>query len=145
MRRGFRVFFKRAVGEVFVEAGNTCIMSQCAAPQPTASEQVGDKTVVGAAATADDATSLRDSAVRLAEAGEVRAAIPLFQAAVALNPTEPQGHSDEGVSWMRLQEWEQARAQHFCALPQPHIGTPLCHLCAVGLGSLGPPSSVRSK
>ena len=118
-------------------------MSQCAAPQPeTASEQVGDKTVVGAAATADDATSLRDSAVRLAEAGQVRAAIPLFQAAVALNPTGPQGHSDEGVSWMRLQEWEQARAQHFCALPQPHIGTPL-HLCALGLGSLGPPSSVR--
>ena len=50
----------------------------------------------------DDPTSLRDSAIALAETGEVRAAIPLFQAVVALDPSQPLGHSDEGVSWMRL-------------------------------------------
>ena len=47
-------------------------------------------------------TSLRDSAIRLAEAGQVRAAIELFQAVVALDPSKPLGHIDEGVSWMRL-------------------------------------------
>ena len=46
-------------------------------------------------------TSLRDSAIRLAEAGQVRAAIELFQV-VALDPSKPLGHIDEGVSWMRL-------------------------------------------
>ena len=50
----------------------------------------------------DDPISLRDSAIRLAEAGHIKAATPLFQAVVALTPSKPQGHSDEGVSWMRL-------------------------------------------
>ena len=42
-------------------------------------------------------TSLRDSAIRLAEAGQVKAAIELFQV-VALDPSKPLGHIDEGVS-----------------------------------------------
>ena len=88
-------------------------MSQCSAPpvDPNAggiTEQVGTKTVVGGAPLSDDPQALRDSAIRLAEAGKVRAAIPLFQAAVALRPSDPQAHSDEGVSWMRLQEYPES-------------------------------------
>ena len=81
----------------------------CAAPEASPREQVGTKHVVGGTSYGDDPTSLRDSAIRLAEAGQVRAAIPLFQAVVALDPSKPLGHSDEGVSWMRLKEYDQAR------------------------------------
>ena len=80
----------------------------CAAPEAS-SRQVGTEHVVGGTSYGDDPTSLRDSAIALAEAGEVRAAIPLFQAVVALEPSQPLGHSDEGVSWMRLKEYDQAR------------------------------------
>ena len=81
----------------------------CAAPEASPREQVGTKHVVGGTSYGDDPTSLRESAIRLAEAGQVRAAIPLFQAVVALDPSKPLGHSDEGVSWMRLKEYDQAR------------------------------------
>ena len=74
----------------------------CAAPEASPREQVGTKHVVGGTSYGDDPTSLRESAIRLAEAGQVRAAIPLFQAVVALDPSKPLGHIDEGVSWMRL-------------------------------------------
>ena len=91
----------------------------CAAPEASPREQAGTKHVVGGTSYGDDPTSLRDSAIRLAEAGQVRAAIPLFQAVVALDPSKPLGHSDEGVSWMRLKEYEQARL----------APTPLSHPC----------------
>ena len=91
----------------------------CAAPEPSSREQGGTKHVVGGTSYGDDPTSLRDSAIALAEAGEVRAAIPLFQAVVALDPSQPLGHSDEGVSWMRLKEYDQARL----------APTPLSHPC----------------
>ena len=91
----------------------------CAAPEASPKEQVGTKHVVAGTSYGDDPTSLRDSAIRLAEAGQIRAAIPLFQAVVALEPSKPLGHSDEGVSWMRLKEYEQARL----------APTPLSHAC----------------
>lgn len=88
-------------------------MAQCNTPAgPNAAggvaERVGTKTVIGGTSLSDDHWALRDSAVRLSEAGKVRAAIPLFQAAVALRPNDPQSHSDEGVSWMRMQEYRDA-------------------------------------
>jgi hypothetical protein len=91
----------------------------CAAPEASSRGQVGTKHVFGGTSYGDDPTSLRDSAIALAEAGEVRAAIPLFQAVVALDPSQPLGHSDEGVSWMRLKEYDQARL----------APTPLSHPC----------------
>ena len=113
----------------------------CAAPEASSREQVGTKHVVGGTSYGDDPTSLRDSAIALAEAGEVRAAIPLFQAVVALDPSQPLGHSDEGVSWMRLKEYDQARL----------APTPLSHLCPchrlppwLPACSLGARSSARS-
>ena len=99
-------------------AGSQLSMS-CAAPEASPREQSGTKHVVAGTSHGDDPTSLRDSAIRLAEAGQVRAAIPLFQAVVALDPSKPLGHSDEGVSWMRLKEYEQARL----------APTPLSHPC----------------
>lgn len=84
----------------------------------------------------DDPISLRDSAIRLAEAGHIKAATPLFQAVVALTPSKPQGHSDEGVSWMRLKEYDQARRTPTpppTAMPRHRLPPPL-----------PPPASVQS-
>ena len=80
---------------------------QCsAAPAPNGVvEQVGGKTVVGESPFVESAATLRSRGVELAQAGKLRAAVPFFLAAVAVSPGDPQTHSDEGVTWMRLQEW----------------------------------------
>ncbi|KAL1496394.1 hypothetical protein AB1Y20_016349 [Prymnesium parvum] len=71
-------------------------------------EAVGDKVVAPAAEIPESSEALRASGVALANAGHLRAALPLFLAAVALSPNDPQAHSDEGVTWMRLHEYEQS-------------------------------------
>ena len=124
----------------------------CAAPEASPREQVGTKHVVGGTSYGDDPTSLRDSAIRLAEAGQVRAAIPLFQAVVALDPSKPLGHSDEGVSWMRLKEYDQARpcdprlsdARVNALPPQPcHRLPPWLPPCSLGARSSARSTSTR--
>ena len=124
----------------------------CAAPEASPREQVGTKHVIGGTSYGDDPTSLRDSAIRLAEAGQVRAAIPLFQAVVALDPSKPLGHSDEGVSWMRLKEYDQARpcdprlsdARVNASPPQPcHRLPPWLPPCSLGARSSARSTSTR--
>ena len=119
----------------------------CAAPETIPTEQVGTMPVVGGTLYGDDPTSLRDSAIRLAEAGQLRAAIPLFQAVVALDPSKPLAHSDEGVSWMRLKEYDQARlAPTPLSHPCPRLAPTACHRRPPWLPpcSLGARSSARS-
>ena len=111
MQTGFQIY------KLLANTARALSMSCRAAPQ--ASSEGGTKHVFGGMSYGDDPTSLRDSAIALAEAGEVRAVIPLFQAVVTLDPSQLLGHSDEGVSWMRLKEYDQARL----------APTPLSHPC----------------
>lgn len=68
------------------------------------------------------ANDLRDRAVQLAEQGNLRAAMPHFRAAIALSPADPQLHSDEGVTWMRLGEYEPAWGRiQALADPRPEL------------------------
>eukprot|EP00966_Prymnesium_polylepis_P294902 6810219-Prymnesium_polylepis.1 len=88
---------------------------KCSAPetpaaqqQPTNHEQVGDTVRVGGTDFAENANTLRTRGIELANGGHLKAALPLFLAAAAVSPLDPQTHSDEGVTWMRMNEWEQS-------------------------------------
>ena len=81
---------------------------QCTAPAPSPQgsiEQVGGKSVVAGSEFSESSSALRDRGVELAGANNLWAALPYFFAAVAVSPLDPQAHSDEGVTWMRLKEW----------------------------------------
>jgi hypothetical protein len=60
--------------------------------------------------------TVRNKALAHVAAGELTAALPLFEAIAALHPNEPQYNSDLGVTWMRLNEWPQAWAAFARAL-----------------------------
>ena len=58
---------------------------------------------------ATSARELNEQALDLAIAGNLEAALPLFEAAVAAAPDSPEYHNNVGVTHMRLNNLEDAR------------------------------------